>query len=49
MFQKNNDKIHATMVNENPRRDSALLSLLKNKSHTSWIPHGRVSSSGGIS
>ena len=49
MLQKNNDKIQAKIVNEKPRLDSAPLSLLKNKSQTSWIPHGRVSGGAVIS
>ena len=43
MFQKKKNTTQAKSVNEKPKLDRLLLSLLKNKSQTSWIPHGRVS------
>ena len=49
MVQKNIETTHAKSVNEKPKLDRLLLSLLKNKSQTSWIPHGRVSGGAVIS
>ena len=49
MLQKNKETTQAKSVNEKPKLGRLLLSLLKNKSQTSWIPHGRVSGGAVIS